>query len=217
MTPEDFEPTLRDAISKTRIDADIAQSIVDTASISLEELMIMLLPQAASFARTSLSNFNVGVVVLGASGNLYMGSNMEFAGQALGFSVHGEQTAINHAWLSGETRLLAIAINAAPCGHCRQFMTELVSHTGALQLFIKNDPNDTADLSFSRNPLSHFLPDAFGPSDLGVSDRLMAGMRKEFQIFTEDSLAMSALAAANNSYAPYTGTFSGVDWKLEMA
>jgi cytidine deaminase len=35
-------------------------------------------------------------------------------------------------------------------------------------------------------------------------------MRKEFQIFTEDSLAMSALAAANNSYAPYTGTFSGV-------
>ena len=38
-----------------------------------------------------------------------------------------EQSAISHAWLSGEKALAAITVNYTPCGHCRQFMNELNS------------------------------------------------------------------------------------------
>jgi len=40
-------------------------------------------------------------------------------------SVHGEQLLMANLMLHGETELDTLAISAAPCGHCRQFYSEL--------------------------------------------------------------------------------------------
>ena len=61
-----------------------------------------LLPWASSFAVVPVSGFAVGAVAFGASGALYAGANLEFAGSPLGASVHAEQAAIANAWLRGE-------------------------------------------------------------------------------------------------------------------
>ena len=61
------------------------------------------------------------------SGRLYAGVNLEFPGLPLQHSVHAEQFLIANAAWHGERGLRRIAVNAAPCGHCRQFIAELVT------------------------------------------------------------------------------------------
>ena len=56
-----------------------------------------------------------------------MGVNLEFPGLPLQHSVHAEQFLIANAAWHGERGLLRIAVNAAPCGHCRQFIAELIT------------------------------------------------------------------------------------------
>ncbi len=181
-----------------------------TTIIELDQLMIALLPAASSHARVPLSNFEVGAIALGSTtGSLYLGANMEFPSHALSFSVHGEQSASNNAWLHGEEGLDAVAVNAVPCGYCRQFLTELATPTG-LDILVKNADRGPADVSHSRNPLSYYLRDSFGPSDLGVLGGLMNQHSNGLSVDSPDPLVQEALQAANSSYSPYTGNFAGV-------
>lgn len=64
-------------------------------------------------------------VGLGASGALYVGVNLEFARLPLYNSVHAEQFLLVNALHHGERAIQRLAISAAPCGHCRQFYSEL--------------------------------------------------------------------------------------------
>lgn len=108
----------------------LVSKLLKDLNIDIESLMILLLPLAAEYARVPISNFKVGAVALGMPhssssnglGNLYLGANIEFTQQALSFSIHGEQSVINHAWIRGETGLKTLAVNYFPCGHCRQFL-----------------------------------------------------------------------------------------------
>ena len=56
---------------------------------------------------------------------LFLGANIEFPAQALTQTIHAEQSAIINAWLQGAKRIDGIAVTAAPCGYCRQFLCEL--------------------------------------------------------------------------------------------
>jgi len=164
--------------------------------------MESLLPWAVAFAGAPVSRFRVGAVALGRSGALYAGANLELTALPLAASVHAEQAAVANAWLHGETGLDALAITAAPCGHCRQFLNEL-EHAGSLRILIAGQPATT---------LGELLPSAFGPADLGVTVRLMAADNHALTLDARDadSLALEALAAANASYAPYTRAYAGV-------
>ena len=102
-------------------------SLKSATGLDEDALAFALLPLAAACARTPLSNFNVGAIARGVSGTWYFGANMEFIGATMQQTVHAEQSAISHAWLSGEKALAAITVNYTPCGHCRQFMNELNS------------------------------------------------------------------------------------------
>ncbi|MFP1835431.1 cytidine deaminase [Lonsdalea quercina] len=164
------------------------------------QLALMLLPLAAACAHAPISRFQVGAVAQGASGNLYFGANMEFPGMPLQQSVHAEQSAITHAWLRHERALRTLTVNYSPCGHCRQFINEL---------------NSASTLSISLpertpQPLSHYLPDAFGPRDLNVATLLMDPVHHGLSLYSEDTLVQAALAAANRSHAPYTEAYSGI-------
>lgn len=158
-----------------------------------------LLQQAAVFAKPPVSNFRVGAVARGTSGKTYLGTNLEFAGEALSFTVHAEQSAVVSAWMGGETGIDVVATSAAPCGYCRQFLNELVT-AGELTIVMPGE----------ERKLSELLPQSFGPRDLGVTTGLLAPAANGLAIDEEDELAKTALAAANMSYAPYSKAYAGV-------
>jgi cytidine deaminase len=63
--------------------------------------------------------------------------------------VHGEQFLIANLLLHQERSLQSLAISAAPCGHCRQFYSELacaVSSTFNLQHQLRQSWPERADL-----------------------------------------------------------------------
>ncbi|HEV7425980.1 MAG TPA: cytidine deaminase [Thermoanaerobaculia bacterium] len=171
------------------------------SGLPLEQLMLDLIPRAKQFAIPSISNFFVGAVAHGVSGNLYFGANYEFPGQALSFTVHGEQAATMHAISFNETGIDLLAVSAAPCGYCRQFLNELTS-ASTLQIILPNTPT---------TPLTALLPNAFGPTDLGVTAALMSPQSHAMTLdATADDVAIAALNAANASYAPYSLSYAGV-------
>ncbi|MBU2897724.1 cytidine deaminase [Vibrio hepatarius] len=179
--------------------------LLQVSGIDDKELRVALLPFAAAYAHASISNFYVGAIARGLSGHLYFGANLEMSGTQLGQTVHAEQSAISHAWMKGEQGISDITINFSPCGHCRQFMNEL---TTADILAIQLPDVD-------QKTLQSYLPDSFGPSDLGVTSGLMAQADHGNIAVENDEMIVSALNALNRSYAPYTKNHSGVSIKVK--
>jgi len=167
----------------------------------LEEdaLALALLPLAASCAVATLSRFNVGAIARGVSGHWYFGANMEFRATTMQQTIHAEQSAITHAWLRGEKALDTITVNYTPCGHCRQFMNELNS-AASVRISLPERAVRT---------LAHYLPDAFGPADLNISERLMTPVHHGFML-KGSTLEQAAIEAASQSHAPYSASYSGV-------
>lgn len=181
------------------IPAGEAQRLAHDAGVDADRLMTMLLPFAAEYAKPPISNFKVGAVSRGLSGNLYYGTNVELAGEALSFTVHAEQSSVTNAWMNGEEGIDRIAVTAAPCGYCRQFLNELVT----AERLIVTMPATTSTLV-------ELLPSAFGPRDLGIAGGLMQHEHHHLSIPEDGEVARAALIAANMSYAPYSKSFAGV-------
>ena len=179
--------------------AELMQRLQQVSGLTLPQLTQALIPVAAAFSYAAISQFHVGAIVWGGSGNFYLGANMEFARQSLNQTIHAEQCAINHAWLHDETELLGITINASPCGHCRQFMNE-TSSAQTLRIYLPS----------SEHSLPQLLPAAFGPRDLGVLDGLLQPQRHEMPHLLADHLLQAAAEAATQSYAPYSQSYAGV-------
>ena len=152
------------------------------------------LPRAAELACVPVSGFRVGAAALGTSGRVWLGANQEFAGLPLNFTVHAEQAAVLNARSHGETKLLALAVSAAPCGYCRQFLREL------------GTPLDIV-LNGRILPLDSLLPEAFA---LGGAKEALLSRARDFSLLSACAADEAVLAAAEASYSPYTGTKSGV-------
>lgn len=90
------------------------------------------LVEAACAARLNshspYSSFRVGAALLGRSGSIYRGTNVENA--SIGLSICAERAAICQAVAAGEKEFAAIAVCAdgaeptLPCGACRQVLLE---------------------------------------------------------------------------------------------
>ena len=189
------------------IPASEVKWLSDSEGKAAPELMAGFLPLARTYARPPISNYRVGAVARGSSGALYFGANIEFAGQGLGFSVHAEQSALSNAYMHQERGVPAIAVTAAPCGHCRQFMTEL-SPDGAIEVMIPGN---------SPVRLSTLLPMAFGPKELGLDHGALPVKEVELVVSTglADAVVSAALDAARHAWAPYTKAPSGVALKTK--
>jgi cytidine deaminase len=182
------------------LDAQQLATLTSASKMTEAEVLLALLPIAAALAKPPISEFYVGAIAKSKSGDIYMGANLELPGEALFHSVHAEQSAISHAWLSGESQIVDIIVNASPCGHCRQFMNELVEGS---KISIHLPAQEC-------HPLAYYLPYAFGPKDLNVTSPLMAKQQTEFALDSADPMIIEGLDHAGLSYAPYTQSFAAV-------
>jgi cytidine deaminase len=117
--------------------------------------------QARKRAYARYSKFPVGAALLGESGRIYLGCNVE--NSSYGLTVCAERNAIGQAVVAGEKRIVAAAIVAGarpcpPCGMCRQVLAEFadgetpVALVGGARRWIHR--------------LGDLLPHAFDPSFL---------------------------------------------------
>lgn len=113
-----------------------------------------------ALAHAPYSNYRVGAALLGGTGNVYGGVNVENASYGLG--ICAERTAYVKAVSEGEEEFIAIAVvtenGGAPCGACRQFMAEFGLDTVVI----------TADKKghYQLTTVGALLPDAFTPAKL---------------------------------------------------
>jgi cytidine deaminase len=104
------------------------------------------------------SGFAVGAALLGRSGRVFTGCNVENASYPL--SICAERVAVGKAVSEGECEFEAIAVvtatAAAPCGGCRQVLREFAGPHAALRVII-------ADLAGNARTFSicQLLPESF--------------------------------------------------------
>jgi|GEM_PF-557080 len=163
------------------------------------EEAVKLLPLAGQFSVHPISDFTVGAVALGRSGNLYLGANLEFQGMPLHATLHAEQSAVLNAWMHDESEITALYVSETPCGHCRQFLLEL-SNQDALRIHVREHVHTMREL----------LPHAFGGTQAkghGLLDsrpKALEAMRPE-----PDTSQLRAINAAQRSYVPYSRSSEG--------
>ena len=116
--------------------------------------------EARERAYAPYSGYKVGAALLGMSGKVYTGCNVENAVYPL--SICAERTAVVKAVSEGEQQFVAIAVateNAgSPCGACRQVLREFGKNTVVLIADDKGNCRETR--------VGELLPDSFSARDL---------------------------------------------------
>lgn len=128
--------------------------------------LLMKAIEARSFAYAPYSNHRVGAALVGKSGKIYLGCNVESA--AYSPTNCAERTAVFKAVSEGEREFTAIAIVGgmgdnlselcAPCGVCRQVLREFCD--GSLRVVMGTPEKITV------STLSELLPYSFGKENL---------------------------------------------------
>jgi cytidine deaminase len=119
--------------------------------------------EAQGRARAPYSKFQVGAAVLGGSGAVYPGCNVESA--SYGATICAERSAIVAAVAGGETAVRACVVvtptrePSSPCGICRQLLAEFGP---AVQVFMASSVSDVVVAA----TLGELLPLSFDAADL---------------------------------------------------
>ena len=109
------------------------------------------------------SGFAVGAALLGKSGRIYGGANIENASYPVG--ICAERAALAHAVSEGERAFAALAVIAdspnvcTPCGMCRQMLAEFP----IARIILANIAGHTEVLT-----IADLLPCAFGADSLSA-------------------------------------------------
>ena len=129
--------------------------------------LVALAREAMLCAYAPYSHHTVGAALLGASGKVYLGCNIENA--AYSPTCCAERVALFKAVSEGERAFSAIAIVGgmhgataspyAPCGVCRQALREFCDPDALLILL-------GYDGGYDEYTLSELLPESFGPDHI---------------------------------------------------
>jgi cytidine deaminase len=124
-----------------------------------EELVAQAM-EARARAYAPYSNYQVGAALLGKSGRVYTGCNVENAVYPL--TICAERTAVVKAVSEGEREFVALAVatknGGAPCGSCRQTLREFGKD---IAVIIADDSG-----AYRETTVAGLLPDSFGPEDI---------------------------------------------------
>lgn len=125
-----------------------------------DQELVALATEARKRAYAPYSNYAVGAALLGKSGRVYTGCNVENAVYSL--TVCAERTALFKAVSEGERAFDALAVVTAnggsPCGSCRQVLAEFGPDLRVLIAI----PGKLVAVQ----TIAELLPRAFGPRDL---------------------------------------------------
>ncbi|MCS7283851.1 MAG: cytidine deaminase [Anaerolineae bacterium] len=124
------------------------------------EVLIAEARRAQERAYAPYSGYRVGAALLGRSGRIYTGCNVENASYPL--SLCAERAAVAKAISEGEREFLAIAVvtenGGTPCGACRQVLREFGEE---MVVFIADTHGNSR-----RFTVRELLPESFGPEFL---------------------------------------------------
>ena len=124
------------------------------------EELIDLAKQVRKKAYAPYSRYKVGAALLGKSGKIYTGCNVENA--SYGHTICAERAAIVKAVSEGEREFEAVAVvtknGGSPCGACRQVLSEF---SPELIIYIADK-----DGAYRTTTLKKLLPDSFTPAHL---------------------------------------------------
>ena len=131
--------------------------------------LINLARKARKRAYAPYSHYKVGAALLGKSGTVYTGCNVENASYS--HTVCAERTAVLKAVSEGETEFEAIAVvtrnGGSPCGACRQVLSEF---SPELIIYIGDK-----DGEYRTTTLKQLLPDSFTPAHLAEGKKATSG------------------------------------------
>jgi cytidine deaminase len=134
----------------------MTQEITDRALIEAAR-------EARERAYAPYSGFAVGAALLGRSGRVYLGCNVENASYPL--TTCAERTAVARAVAEGERDFEAIAVvtatGATPCGACRQILHEFAGPEGELRVLVAD-----LDGHVKTFTIKGLLPAGFTPDQL---------------------------------------------------
>ncbi|KAI9168632.1 hypothetical protein H9P43_008005 [Blastocladiella emersonii ATCC 22665] len=134
---------------------------------SQRDLLVAEAVKAKEFSYSPYSKFRVGAAILMGSGKVYTGCNIESA--AYSPTTCAERCALVKAVSEGDCKLIAVAITSdlddfcAPCGVCRQFLSEF--GLGAVVILTK------VSGEVKQYAMRDLLPLAFGPEDLAANNK----------------------------------------------
>jgi cytidine deaminase len=119
--------------------------------------------QAREAAYAPYSRFKVGAALLGASGRVFTGCNVENAAYPL--CTCAERTAVVKAISEGEEKFFSLAVvtatGAMPCGSCRQILREFSGAEGDLRVIVADTDGHARTFT-----IEELLPVGFGPNQL---------------------------------------------------
>ena len=132
--------------------------------------LILSAINASKKSYSPYSKYRVGAALLGASGKIYTGCNVE--NESYGAAICAERTAVVKAISEGEQKFVALAIHgsphepkpnqtyyAFPCGICRQVLSEFAESD--LTILIAH-----SESNYLERTLAELLPDSFGSDNL---------------------------------------------------
>ncbi len=124
------------------------------------EELIARAREAREQAYAPYSGYRVGAALLGRSGRIFTGCNVENAVYPL--SICAERTAVVKAISEGEREFVAIAVvtenGGSPCGACRQTLREFGEGIRVLIADVRGNYRETT--------VAALLPDSFSEADL---------------------------------------------------
>lgn len=126
-----------------------------------DQELIKMAHGARRQAYAPYSEFPVGAALLGKSGKVFVGCNVENA--SYGLTICAERVAVGVAVTCGEREFEAIAISVkgggSPCGACRQVLNEFSPN---LRVLMADEDGELV----REMTLDQLLPEAFGPHSL---------------------------------------------------
>ncbi|MCX5783841.1 MAG: cytidine deaminase [Elusimicrobia bacterium] len=132
---------------------------------AIEKKLVSAAVRAGKNAYCPYSRYRVGAAVLGSSGKIYTGCNVENI--SFGLTNCAERTAIFSGISAGEKKFKAMAVaamSARSCGACRQVMVEFFPQNAPVILININRGGKVSKIT--RQTLGELIPFSFNPAEI---------------------------------------------------
>jgi cytidine deaminase len=152
--------------ARVRFEGISAEDFRTRSGMDADEFLDVALSKAREVrdeAYAPYSGFRVGAALLVEGGRMFCGANVENA--SYGLAICAERSAATAAVSHGSRGLKAIAIvgadglGTAPCGSCRQFLSEFNPQLPVVY---------ATGTGYTVTSVDRLLPDAFGPASLSA-------------------------------------------------